>query len=60
MPYRELDFDSHNVAMSISEVKDMFRMHFDHGCRLVVKRVYQKILAVDFDHFIDAGLLFAL
>lgn len=55
MPYRELDFDSHNVAICMSEVKDMFRMHFEQGCRYVAKRVYQKILAAEFDSFINAG-----
>lgn len=55
MSYRELDFDRHNVAICMSEVKDMFRMHFEQGCRYVAKRVYQKILASDFDRFINAG-----
>lgn len=55
MPYRELNFDNHNVAICMSEVKDMFRMHFEQGCRYVAKRVYQKILAADFDSFINAG-----
>jgi len=55
MSYQELSFDNHNVAICMSEVKDMFRMHFEHGCRYVAKRVYQKILAADFDSFINAG-----
>jgi transposase-like protein len=55
MSYKELKFDSHNIAISLSEVKDMFRMHFEQGCRYVAKRVYDKILAVDFDSFINAG-----
>jgi len=55
MPYKELSFDRHNVAVCMSEVKDMFRMHFEQGCRYVAKRVYQQILAADFDSFIDAG-----
>ncbi|MFH1892570.1 MAG: IS256 family transposase [Candidatus Zixiibacteriota bacterium] len=55
MPKRELDFSSHNVAICMSEVKDLFRMHFEQGCRYVAKRVYDKILAVDFDSFINAG-----
>lgn len=55
MPYRELSFDSHNVAICMSEVKDMYRMHFERGCQYVAKRVYNKILAVDFDSFINAG-----
>ena len=55
MPYRELNFDNHNVAICMSEVKDMFRMHFEQGCRYVAKRVYQKILSIEFDSFINAG-----
>ena len=55
MSYKELSFDSHNVAICMSEVKDMYRMHFERGCQYVAKRVYNKILAVDFDSFINAG-----
>ena len=55
MSYRELNFDDPKVAISMSEVKDMFRMHFEQGCRYVARRVYDKILAVDFDSFINAG-----
>ena len=55
MSYRELSFDSHNVSICMSEVKDMYRMHFERGCQYVAKRVYNKILAVDFDSFINAG-----
>ena len=55
MSYRELNFDHHNVAISMSEVKDMFRMHFEQGCRYVSRRVYNQILAVDFDRFINAA-----
>jgi len=38
----------------MSEVKDMYRMHFERGCQYVAKRVYNKILAVDFDSFVNA------
>ena len=55
MPYRELNFDHHNIPECMSQIKDMFRMHFEQGCRYVMKRVYQKILAVDFDSYINAG-----
>ena len=55
MSKKELNFDSHNIAVSLSEVKDLFRMHFEQGCRYVAKRVYNKVLAVDFDSFINAG-----
>lgn len=39
----------------MSEVKDLFRMHFEGGCQYVAKRVYNKILAVDFDSYINAS-----
>jgi transposase-like protein len=55
MPYRELNFDDHNLPMAWSEVKQMFQMHFGQGCRQVAKRVYQEVLAVDFDRFVRAA-----
>jgi hypothetical protein len=55
MSYRELNFDSENIVLAMSEVKSMFRMHFGMGCRHVAKRTYNKILAVDFDNFVNAG-----
>ena len=55
MPYRELNFDSQNLTVALSEVKQMFLMHFERGCQYVAKRVYDKALAVDFDGFINAG-----
>jgi len=54
MSYRELNFDVENIAFAMSEVKSMFRMHFGHGCRHVAQGTYNKILAVDFDSFINA------
>jgi len=50
-----LNFDRHNVSFAMSEVKDMFQMHFEQGCRYVAKRVYDKVLAVDYDGFINTG-----
>ena len=55
MPYRELNFDTQNLTVALSEVKQMFPMHFEQGCQYVVKRAYDKALAVDFDGFINAG-----
>jgi putative transposase len=54
MSYRELSFDSHNVAVSMSEVKNMFLMHFEQANRYVTQRVYQQILAVDFEAHVAA------
>lgn len=55
MPYRELNFDSQNLTVALSEVKQMFQMYFGRGCRNVAKRFYEKVLAVDFDSFLNAG-----
>ena len=55
MSYRELNFDSENIVLAMSEVKSMFRMHFGRGCRHVAKRSYNRILAVDFDSYVNAG-----
>jgi transposase-like protein len=55
MSYRELDFDSHNVGQSMAEIKQMFQMHFERANRHVLQQVYQRLLAVDFDEFINAG-----
>ena len=52
MLYRELDFDRHNLVLAMSEVKNLFRTHFEQGCCYVSKSArggYEKILAVDFD-----------
>lgn len=55
MSYRELDFEVHNVGEAMAEIKQMFLMHFERGNRYVTQRVYQKILAVDFEGFLSAG-----
>jgi len=55
MSYLELSFDDHKVAESMSEIKQMFLMHFERANRYVTQRVYEKILAVDFEAFLGAG-----
>ncbi|MFQ6009099.1 MAG: transposase, partial [Candidatus Zixiibacteriota bacterium] len=55
MSYRELNFDNQNLTVALSEVKQMFGMHFGQGCRYMTKRFYEKALAVDFDSFINAS-----
>lgn len=54
MSYRELDFTSHNVAESMAEIKQMFLMHFERANQYVTERLYQKILAVDFEAHLAA------
>jgi len=51
---KELNFDKHNLNIAMSEVKDLFRMHFEQGCRYVAKRVCERILALDFEAYIRA------
>ena len=46
MPYRELNFDRHNLVLAMSEVKNLFQMHFEQGCRYMAKHFYEKVLAV--------------
>jgi hypothetical protein len=43
MPYRELNFDGHNLTLAMSEVKDLFRMHFEHGCRNIASCLSAKL-----------------
>jgi putative transposase len=55
MSYRELNFNGRKLTFALSEVKDMFGMHFEEGCRHVAQRVYNKILVADFDAFLNAS-----
>lgn len=55
MSYNELDFNGRNIVFALSEVKDMFRMHFERGCHYVAKGILEKVMAADFEVFIGAG-----
>jgi hypothetical protein len=46
MPYRKLNFDDHNQTVTLLDVQQMFRMHFERGGPYQAKQVYQQILAV--------------
>ncbi len=35
MSLKQLDFSKHNLVIDLAEVKGMFAMHFNEGCRLV-------------------------
>lgn len=37
MSYKELGFNSQHQTFASSEVTEVFRMHFDLGCRYVAK-----------------------
>ena len=55
MSYNELDFSRRNIVFALSEVKDMFRMHFERGCSYVAKGILEKVMAADFEGFVGAG-----
>lgn len=47
MSLRELDFSSHNLTVDLAEVKRMFAMHTNEGCRGLVKQALGSIMAHD-------------
>ncbi|MFQ6031912.1 MAG: hypothetical protein ACE5K2_03240 [Candidatus Zixiibacteriota bacterium] len=47
MSLKQLDFSKHNLVIDLAEVKRMFQMHFNQGCRYLVKQAFEKIMALD-------------
>jgi putative transposase len=47
MSLRQLDFSRHNLVIDLAEVKRMFEMHFNEGCRYLVKQAFERIMAQD-------------
>ena len=47
MSIKQLDFSKHNLVIDLAEVKRMFEVHFNQGCRYLVKQAFEKIMAVD-------------
>lgn len=47
MPLRQLNFSRHNLVIDLAEVKRMFGMHFNEGCRYLVKQAFERIMAQD-------------
>ena len=56
MPAKELDFSKPNLTIDLAEVKRMFQMHFNQGCRYLVKQAFEKIMAQDMYEHICARL----
>ena len=44
---RELDFSHGNLGVALAEVKEMFAMHTNEGCRLLVKQAMEKVMLHD-------------
>jgi putative transposase len=55
MSLRELNFDKHNVSWSLKEVKRMFWMDFEDGCRWLFKEALEKAMATDLGEYLQAG-----
>jgi putative transposase len=47
MSLKQLDFSKHNLVIDLAEVKRMFQMHFNDGCRYLVKQAFERIMAQD-------------
>lgn len=47
MSVKQLDFSRHNLVIDLAEVKRMFQMHFNEGCRYLVKQTFERIMAQD-------------
>jgi len=45
MSVKQLDFSKHNLMLdpAFGGIKRMFGMHFNEGCRYLVKQVFEKI-----------------
>lgn len=47
MSVEQLDFSKPNLVVDLAEVKRMFAMHFNEGCRYLVKQAFERIMAQD-------------
>lgn len=54
MSAKQLDFSKPNLVIDLAEVKRMFGMHFNEGCRYLVKQAFETIMAVDMYGHISA------
>jgi putative transposase len=54
MSPKQLDFSKYNLVIDLAEVKRMFQMHFNDGCRYLVKQAFERIMALDMHEHICA------
>jgi putative transposase len=52
---RELDFSKANLSLDLAEVKGMFAMHLQEGCRRVFKQTLEGLMAHDLYEHLQAG-----
>ena len=55
MSAKQLDFSKPNLVVDLAEVKRMFAMHFNEGCRYLVKQAFERIMAQDMYEHLCAG-----
>ena len=55
MPLRELNFDKHNISWSMKEVKRMFWMDVEDGCRRMFKQTLEQAMVLDLYEHLQAG-----
>jgi transposase-like protein len=54
MSVKQLDFSKPNLVIDLKEVKKMFEVHFNAGCRYLVKQTFEEIMALDLYEHISA------
>jgi putative transposase len=54
MSAKQLDFSKHNLTVDLAEVKRMFAMHTNNGCRYIVKHFLENIMAHDLYEHLQA------
>jgi putative transposase len=54
MSMKQLDFSKPNLVVDLAEVKRMFAVHFNEGCRYLIKQAFEKIMALDMYEHINA------
>jgi len=54
MSVKQLDFSKPNLVIDLKEVKKMFEVHLNAGCRYLVKQTFEEIMALDLYEHISA------
>lgn len=55
MSPRELDFSKGNLTLALSEVKGMFAMHLEEGCRQLVREALGSVMECDLSELLQAS-----
>lgn len=55
MSTRELNFSKENLTFAFSEVKEMFAMHLEEGCRQMVRKALGRVMECDLTEHLQAS-----